>query len=97
MKITAFLVSIAPYSAWHFFTDGVFLNKISLDWPLTLTTQPSTSKLFDNPAFTQPHFVDLTSSPRAFSLQGILLAKATENQRKLYVSPSKAQGNASKF
>ena len=24
-----------------------FLNKISLDWPLTLTTQPSTSKLSD--------------------------------------------------
>ena len=27
-----------------------FLNKISLDWPLTLTTQLSTSKLSDNPA-----------------------------------------------
>ena len=26
-----------------------FLNKISLDWPLTLTTQLSTSKLSDNP------------------------------------------------
>ena len=38
----------ACYSAWHFFTDGLFLNKISLDWLLTLTTQPSTSKLFDN-------------------------------------------------
>ena len=29
----------AGYSDWHFFTDGIFLNKISLDWPLTLTTQ----------------------------------------------------------
>ena len=38
----------ACYSAWHFFTDGLFLNKISLDWLLTLTTQPSTSKLCDN-------------------------------------------------
>ena len=28
----------------------VFLNKINLDWPLTLATQPSTSKLSDNPA-----------------------------------------------
>jgi len=28
---------------WH------FLNKISLNWPLNLTTQPSTSKLSDNP------------------------------------------------
>ena len=27
-----------------------FFNKISLDWPLTLTFQPSISKLSDNPA-----------------------------------------------
>ena len=27
-----------------------FLNRISLDWPLTLTTQPSTLKLSDNPS-----------------------------------------------
>ena len=25
--------------------------KVSLDWPLTLTTQPSTSKLSDNPDY----------------------------------------------
>ena len=35
----------ASYSAWHFFTDGVFQIK----YPLTLTTQPSTSKLSDSP------------------------------------------------
>ena len=35
------------YPAWHFFMDGVFFL-ISLDWPLTLTTHPSTSKLSDN-------------------------------------------------
>ena len=41
----------AGYSAWHFFTDGVFFfNKTSLDWSLTLTTQPSSSKHSDNPA-----------------------------------------------
>ena len=39
----------ASYSAQHFFTDVTFLNKISLDWLLTLNTQPSTSKLSDNP------------------------------------------------
>ena len=39
----------AGYSAWHFFTGSVFLKKISLDWSLTLTTQPSTSKHSDNP------------------------------------------------
>ena len=41
----------AGYSAWHFFTGWHFLNKIYMDWPLTLTTQPSTSKLSDNSAF----------------------------------------------
>ena len=44
---------LAGYSDWHFLKDGVFLNKISLDWSPTLTTQPSTSKLFDNPAHPQ--------------------------------------------
>ena len=46
----AWLVA-AGYSTWHFFTDGV-LNRISLDWPLTLTFQPSTSKFSDNPGNT---------------------------------------------
>ena len=41
----------AGYSAWHFFTDGVFLNKISLDWLLILITQPSISKLCDNATY----------------------------------------------
>jgi len=27
----------------------IFLNKISVDWPLTLTTQLSSSELSDNP------------------------------------------------
>ena len=98
LKIAAFLVSIVPLIlCLGFLYTWRFLNKISLDWLLTLTTQSSTSKLSDNPAFTQPHFADLKSSLLAFSLQGILLAKASKNQRKLYVSPSKAQGNASKF
>ena len=40
----------ASYSAWHFFTDRIF--KLKYDWtlPLILTTQPPTSKLYDNPA-----------------------------------------------
>ena len=42
----------ASYSAWHFFADDVFLKKISLDCPLTLTTQPSTSNISDNPGYT---------------------------------------------
>ena len=39
-------LELAGYSAWR------FLNEISLDWPLTLTTQPSTSKLSDNRGYT---------------------------------------------
>ena len=48
---------LAGYSAWHFCTDDVFLQKISLDWLLTLITQPSTSKLSDNPVreYVKPH------------------------------------------
>ena len=39
------LIYLAFLYGWH------FLNKISLDWPLTLTTQPSTSKRSDNPVY----------------------------------------------
>ena len=48
---------LTGYSAWHFCTDDVFLQKISLDWLLTLITQPSTSKLSDNPVreYVKPH------------------------------------------
>ena len=49
-KITAYLVSISRLLCLAFLYGWRFLNKISLDWPLTLTTQPSTSKLSDNPA-----------------------------------------------
>ena len=47
-KITAHLVSISRLLYFAFLYGWCFLNKISLDWPLTLTTQPSTSKLSDN-------------------------------------------------
>ena len=47
-KITAFLVSIGRLLCLAFFYEWHFLNKISLGWPLTLTTQPSTLKLSDN-------------------------------------------------
>ena len=48
-KITAYLVSIGQLLCLAFLYGWCFLNKMSLDWPLTLTTQPSTSKLSDNP------------------------------------------------
>ena len=49
VKIAAYLVSIGRLLCLAFLYGWRFLNKISLDWPLTLTTQPSTSKLSDNP------------------------------------------------
>ena len=56
-KIAAYLVSISLLLCLAFLYRWHFLNKISLDWPLTFTTQPSTSKLSDNPEI---HFVNLT-------------------------------------
>ena len=50
-KVAAYLV-LAGYYPWHFFTNGVFWNKISLDWLLTLTTQPSISNPFWQPCYT---------------------------------------------
>ena len=49
-KIAAYLVSIGQLLCLAFLYRWCFLNKISLNWPLTLATQPSTSKLSDNPA-----------------------------------------------
>ena len=43
------LVSIGRLLCSAFLYGWCFLNKISLDWLLTLTTQPSTLKLSDNP------------------------------------------------
>ena len=48
-KITAYLVIISWLLCLAFLYGWRFLNKISLDWPLTLTTQPSMSQLSDNP------------------------------------------------
>jgi len=51
-KIAAYLVSIGRLLCLAFLYGWRFLNKISLDWPRTLITQPSTSKLSDNPKLT---------------------------------------------
>ena len=51
-KIVAYLVSIGQLLCLAFLYGWRFLHKISLDWPLTLTPQPSTSKLSDNPVQT---------------------------------------------
>ena len=48
-KITASLVSIGLLLHLAFLYRWRVLNKISLDWPLSFITQPSTSKLSDNP------------------------------------------------
>ena len=49
-KIGTYLVNIGRLLCLAFLYGWHFLNEISLDWPLTLTTQLSTSKLSDNPA-----------------------------------------------
>ena len=48
-KVVSYLVSIDWLFCLAFLYGWRFLNKISPDWPLTLTTQPCTSKLSDNP------------------------------------------------
>ena len=50
VKIAAYLVSIGRLLCLTFLYRWRFLNKISLDWLLTLATQPSTSNPSDNPA-----------------------------------------------
>ena len=49
VKIAAYFVIISQLLCLAFLYGWCFLNKISLDWLLTLTTQPSASKLSDNP------------------------------------------------
>ena len=49
MLTGCYLVSISRLSCLAFLYRWCFLNKISLYWPVILTTQPSTSKLSDNP------------------------------------------------
>ena len=50
-KIAAYLVSIGRLLWLAFLYVWHFLNKIFLNWPLTLTSQPSISNLCDNPAW----------------------------------------------
>ena len=47
--MATYMVSIGWLLCLAFLCGWRFLNKISLGWPHTLTTQPSTSKLSDNP------------------------------------------------
>jgi len=48
-KIAAYLVSVGQLLCLVFLYRLCCWNEIFVDWPLTLTTQPSTSKLSDNP------------------------------------------------
>ena len=48
-KMGAYLVSIGQLLCLAFLYGLRFLNKISLNWRPSLTTQPSTSKLSDHP------------------------------------------------
>ena len=50
MNIAAYLVSVGQLLCLAFVYRWHSLIKISMDWPLASTTQPSTSNLSDNPA-----------------------------------------------
>ena len=58
-KVAGCLVSICWLLCLAFLYRWRFLNKISLAWPLTLTTQPSTSNLSDNPLYNYTWLVSL--------------------------------------
>ena len=49
MLTASYFVSISLLLCLAFLYRWHFLSKISLYWPVTLTNQPSTSKLSDNP------------------------------------------------
>ena len=72
VKITAYLVSNSWLLYLAFLYGWRFLNKISLDWPLTLTTQLSTSRLSDNPDMHSSSFDGLkaTKAQRQRRIQG---------------------------
>ena len=81
----------ASYSAWQFFMDGIFfLNKILLDWLLTLTTQPSTSKLSDNPVTLLLVVSGLFCYERSFSLySGFPLSSKTNISKFQFIQNSR--------
>ena len=62
VKIAAYLVSTGPLLCLAFRYRWRFLNKISLNWPLTLTTQPFTSNHSDNPVVYCNQFTIATSA-----------------------------------
>ena len=68
-KIATYLVSIGRLLCLAFLYRCCFLNKISLDWPLTLTTEPSTSKLSDNPAFLQVSHLEVIAFDSTWNLK----------------------------
>ena len=75
VKIIAYLVSIGWLLCLVFLYGWRFLPKISLDWPLTLKTQPSTSKLSDNPVQTHVAFGWLKANAQLKKLQARELSR----------------------
>ena len=75
VKIVAYLVSIGWLLCLVFLYGWRFLPKISLDWPLTLKTQPSTSKLSDNPVQTHVAFGSLKANAQLKKLQARELSR----------------------
>ena len=74
-KITTHLVSIGWLHCLAFLYEWRFLNKISQDWPLALTTQLSTSKLSDNPAVYSCFGAEAFWKALSYSAYSLLSAK----------------------
>ena len=78
-KIAAYLFSIGWLLCLAFLYRWRFLTKIFLKSPLTLTTQPSTSKLSDNPAWYYGQFYSSLGKALTFSLNSTLLIQTSVN------------------
>ena len=92
-KIAAFLFSISWLLYLAFLYGWHFSNKISRDWLLTLTTQPSTLKPSHNPAQFQANYIiarDQKSGLHGTSFQSLpkincmLITRPLLNTMKVY-------------
>ena len=84
-QINAYLVSISWLLCLASLYGWRFLNKISLDWPITLTTGLSTSKLSDNPAHYYGQFSSSLGKALKFSPNSTRLIRTAVNVNKGYL------------
>ena len=84
-QITAYLISISWLLCLASLYGWRFLNKISLDWPITLTTELSTSKLSDNPAHYYGQFSSSLGKALKFTPNSTRLIRTAVNVNNGYL------------